>query len=90
MLYKMALWLQEASQTSSIKNDPFFWYTGTFYTWGQIGEWYDFYKVKGQWIKGRYAKRTRMMYQPLTHYQTKVHMDVEDQEIHFFKTIAAT
>ena len=45
-----------------------------------------FYEVRGQLSKRRYEERTRVM--PQTQYQTKVHVDAEDKEIDFLKTIS--
>ena len=47
-----------------------------------------FYEVRGQLSKRRYEERTRVMLQPQTQYQTKVHVDAEDKETDFLKTIS--
>lgn len=46
-------------------------------------------KVGRQLSKRKYG-RTRMMLQPQTYYQTKVHVNAEGQEIDFLKNIAVT
>lgn len=46
-----------------------------------------FHKVEGWLLKRRYERRTTLMIQLHTGYQTKVHVDVEDQENDFLKVL---
>ena len=71
------------------KNIPY-WYAGPFYTWGQTGEWYDFLLwSKRTIVKGEIWKKNQGDASATDPVSDKVHVDAEDEETDFLKTISA-